>query len=279
MAMEFRDKFIAFVDLLGFKEMIKAAEAGTGRSLSEIDQLWSELSRNGAQESIKKYGSHICPESSFLQNDLDFKVTQISDCVILSAEPSPAGVINIVNHCWNAAINLLPKGVMVRGYVTRGKIYHDGLKIAGTGYIKAYQQETAVAAFKRTATEEGTPYIEIDPEVCEYVSKQTDDCVRKMFGRYVKSDGQTTAIFPFQVLAHSFGLGVGFPPLDGEKEKAHNNNIRRLLGDFKRQVLLNVEGSAAKAQQKAEHYASALDDQLKVCDNTDHIIDTLMGKR
>lgn len=100
-----------------------------------------------------------------------------------------------------------------------------------------------------------------------------------MFGRYVKSDGHATAVFPFKVLAHSFGLGAGFPAFDGTKEISHNNNVRRLLGDLKRQVLLNVEGASAKAHQKAEHYASALDDQLRICDDTDRMINALMGKR
>ncbi len=34
--MEFRDKFIAFVDILGFESFVERAENGTGMSLQEL---------------------------------------------------------------------------------------------------------------------------------------------------------------------------------------------------------------------------------------------------
>ncbi len=37
--MEFKEKFVGFVDILGFKNMIEAAESGTGRTLDEIKAL------------------------------------------------------------------------------------------------------------------------------------------------------------------------------------------------------------------------------------------------
>lgn len=273
--MAFKDKFVAFVDILGFKEIVRSAEAGKGRSLTEIQALCAELAREQDQSVIKTYGPRICPESSKLQNDLDFRVTQISDCVIVSAESSPAGLINVVGHCWSSAINLLPKGIMVRGYITRGNIYHDGLKFFGTGYVQAYERESAVAAFKRAADEEGTPYVEIDPAVCAFVADCDDECVQKMFDRYVKSDGTSTVLFPFKVLAHSFGFGAGLSPFDGEREKVNNANMRRLIHDLKSQVQKNVEGANSKAQQKADHYIAALDEQISICARTDEIIEAL----
>lgn len=109
--MEFKEKFIGFVDVLGFKNMVEAAEAGTGMALKELLEVIEHLGKTEDQEKFKKYGPTTCPQSRYLQRDLDFQLKQISDCVIVSSEISPAGVINLVNHCWGAVIMLLTKGV------------------------------------------------------------------------------------------------------------------------------------------------------------------------
>src|ERR1700742_680913 len=97
---QFKDKFVGFVDVLGFKSMIEAAEQGKGRSLEEIQALLDELGRTRSKEFFAQYGPQICPRSTCVRKDLDFEITQVSDSAIVSSEVSPAGVINIVNLCW-----------------------------------------------------------------------------------------------------------------------------------------------------------------------------------
>jgi hypothetical protein len=99
---EFKDKFVAFVDILGFKKIVETAEAGTGMPLPELLEMLKELGRPEDRERIKKHGPIVCPQSTFIQRDLDFQLTQISDCVVVSCEVSPAGVINLISHCWGA---------------------------------------------------------------------------------------------------------------------------------------------------------------------------------
>ncbi len=41
--MKFKDKFIGFVDILGWKDKVKAAEAGYGMSLAELKETLKEL--------------------------------------------------------------------------------------------------------------------------------------------------------------------------------------------------------------------------------------------
>lgn len=273
---EFKDKFIAFIDVLGFKSMIEAAEEGRGRSLAEIREILGELGREKDKAFYQKYGPQVCPQSTFAQKDLDFQVTQVSDCAVVSAEVSPAGVINLVNHCWGAAIMLLSKGVMVRGYITRGRIYHQGAEFMGTGYHEAYRREAGVSAFKQEADEKGTPFVEVDSAVSDYVRDETDRCVREMFGRYVKADGDLTALFPFKRLAHSFAIGgFGVPPFDPEKEKANNENVRKSIHRMKARLMEHVDEGNAPALAKTRHYLTALDAQLAACDKTDEVIESL----
>ena len=120
--MQFEEKFIAFIDVLGFKDMVEAAENGTGRTLSELMESLSKLGTVEDENRLISYGSAICPQSTFNQQDLNFKITQISDCVIVTSEISSAGVINLINHCWIAAMGLLRDGIVCRGYITKGNI-------------------------------------------------------------------------------------------------------------------------------------------------------------
>ena len=227
----FEDKFIAFIDILGFKSMVVSAEQGRGRSLAEIHDLATQLGRPDYDGAYAQDGPMICPYSAVLRRDLNFQVTQVSDCVIVSAEVSPAGVINLIDHCASVVIKLMTKGVMVRGYVTRGMVYHRGSAIYGSGYQDAYDKaEKGVIAFKLEADEKGTPFVEVDPSVRDFVAHETDECVREMFGRMTASDGDVTAVFPFRRFAHS--VVIGGPrgePFDPVAEKARNDGWRRQI--------------------------------------------------
>ena len=275
--MKFKDKFIGFVDILGWKDKVKAAEAGYGMSLAELKETLKELGKPEDQTRFEKYGPMTCPESTYVRRDLDFQLTRISDCVIVSSEISPAGVINLVNHCWGAVIRLLTKGIMCRGYITLGSIYHTNEpEMNGSGYQEAFDKEGRVTAFKRKADEKGTPFVEVDPAVCDYVRDHWDSCVKKMFSRYVKEDGTVTALFPFQRLQHSFIIGDWHGhTFNPEKERESNNNMRLMIEKMKENVMALVDRSRPDAIRKAEHYIAALDAQLDVCKNTAEFIDTL----
>lgn len=272
--MEFKDKFIGFVDILGWKEKVKAAETGAGMSLAELLELLKKLGTLEDKGKVEKYGPMTCPKSAYVQRNLDFQLTRISDCVIVSSEISPAGVINLVSHCWGAVIKLLTKGIICRGYITRGPIYHtNDPEIIGSGYQEALDKEHKVSAFKREADERGTPFVEVDPSVCDYVREHGDSCVKEMFSRYVKQDGSMTALFPFQRLQHSFIIGdyLGHK-FDPEEERQSNKNMRSMIEKMKERVMDLVDQSRPDAVSKAKHYIAALDAQLEVCKRTDEMI-------
>lgn len=271
----FTEKFIAFVDILGFKKLVTDAEQGTGLPLPELLRLLQELGTGREREHLENIGPTCCPHAPRVAKNLDFRVTQISDCVIASAEVSPAGVINLISHCWGAVIELLGRGIMCRGYIKRGMVFHSDTQIIGSGYQDAYLAEPKVSAFKREADERGTPYVEIDPEVVAFVDGQPDACVKEMFGRMVKRDGEATALFPFKRLQHSFivgGLGVKFDP---ERERTSNDNLRKFIVQLKGRVWSFVDTSNPSAASKAAHYVAALDAQLAACDKTDAFIRSL----
>lgn len=273
---EFKDKFIAFIDILGFKQMVEKAEEGSGLSLAEIKDLLGTLGSPATRQSFETHGPTCCPASHRIERHLDFQVSQVSDCAIVSSEVSPAGLINLISHCWGAVIQLLHKGVMCRGYIGRGRIYHSGDDFIGTGYQSVLEAEKQVSVFRRTADERGTPFVEIDRVVCDYVANCDDACVKEMFKRMTESDGEGVALFPFKRLSHSFVIGgFGVPPFDPDKEKKSNDNLRKWIRGFIERVESLVDRSNPHAVSKAEHYIGALKAQLDMCDQTDAMIDKL----
>jgi hypothetical protein len=275
MRIQFEEKFIGFMDILGFKGLVAAAETGTGPTLDEVIRWTKELGSVENKYSIEKYGGTICPCSPRISKNLSFEITQISDCVIVSSEISPAGAVNLVNHGWGAIISLLRHGLMCRGYITKGKIHHRGETVIGTGYQRAYEKESQVRAFKVESDERGTPFVEVDNAVVDYIEENGDACVKEMFSRFVKTDGDVTALFPFNRIAHSFiiaGFAMQFDPI---KEKESVQTIRTWLQKLRGQVLSRVDYDNQSAVSKAQHYVRALDAQLAECDRTDEAIDRL----
>jgi hypothetical protein len=138
------------------------------------------------------------------------------------------------------------------------------------------EKEKQVSFFKVEADESGTPFIEIDVSVTDYIAAQPDHCVKEMVGRMVHTDGDLTAIFPFKRLNHSFMIGgFGLPPFDPEKERRSLNVVRGWIRRMQQHVSSFVDTSNAGAVRKADHYLRILEQQLVACDDTESAIDAL----
>ena len=265
---EATEKFIAFFDVLGCKSLVCASEAGGEPSLQELSEILAALGTDADRKHFEEYGPTTCPEAPRIRKDMDFRITRASDSVLISAETSPAGLINLVSHCYTACFKLLSKGVMCRGYIKRGRIYHTSEQQIGTGLIDVVEREKQVSIFKKDADERGTPFIEIDKEVVQYVEHQPDRCVKEIFPRLVKAEGDLTAIFPFQRL-------TGFDAGDPEKDSASLNVTRGWIHKMKEQVQHNIDPADESALRKGNHYIRMLNDQLIACDQMDDAINLL----
>lgn len=278
MAEQFQEKFIAYLDILGYSNLVEASEAGAGPPLDDLLEFAAMLGAPHGGRSVADGASRICPYCTGIAENLDFQVTQISDCAIVSAEISPAGAINLVHHCWTAVLGLLHNGLLCRGYITQGKIIHHGSTVIGTGFQRAVVGEKGVRAFKKTAEERGTPFVEVDRPLVDFFKACGDQCAKTMFGRFTKGSDDGVVIFPFQRLSHKFGVGAGFPPFIPEQHLESNNNVRKLLGTLKQRVMVYADAKNPSGMQKIEHYISALDDQFVVADQVEENIERLAGR-
>jgi hypothetical protein len=266
-----KNKFIAYVDILGFSALVKDEERN-GRDLSRPLELVKLL---GSSE--KKYQPNVCPHSRRLAPDIDFKMTQISDCVVVSAEVSPAGVMNLAHYCFGIAITLLGKGALCRGYVTRGNIFHDDHQFIGTGYVHAVENEKSVAFMRADVEEEGTPFIQIDETVTDYVRDESDDCVRKMFARMVRSDEAYTAIYPFEAMSKvpSSIITWDFNPREWKEHLQKSLGYReRELAVFEEAERLAVD---EKAKRKVRHYKRGLEEVIQRLRDREATLDLMIA--
>ena len=264
----FTEKFIAFIDVLGFKSKVAAAERLDGTRLSDLLEICQKLENQQYQRSISMYGPNICPESKHNRRSLDYTVTQISDGAVISTEISPAGVINLLIHVSQTILGLLRYGVMVRGYVTRGNIFHEKAQVIGTGYHNALKGEKRVRAFSISEDDGATPFVAIDPDVVRYIREETDECVVKVFHRIIKADpvNDITVLFPFQQPI-SIVRGNVFEP---EKCKKGLSIIREQLGNYKDRIRIQSPDTDPDAGKKSKHYIKFLSDMLAELDEIEN---------
>ncbi|PHS27779.1 MAG: hypothetical protein COA84_03175 [Robiginitomaculum sp.] len=277
---KFKDKFIGFIDLLGFTSMVDASESNTGRSLAELIILQTILENRDGIDNIRENGPIICPDSEYNQLNLDIQVSQMSDSVLFSSEISPSGVINLINLCWVVVFKLLQEGVLVRGYITRGSLYHDSKTFVGSGFNRAYEFEngsykkkSSVTAFKMHPDECGTPFVEVDKKITQYIEEQSDPCLKTMFNRFVMEQEDVTGLFPFKKIAHECIVGGSdYDPLD---EMRSNDVVRRMLLVLKENIVRYVDAENQQVMRKVNHYLDALNRQLENCDKFDEAIGEL----
>ena len=256
---QFEDKFIAYVDILGFKSKVKSAERQDGLSLSDLLEYCSILSQPNISLGILEYGPPICPESEYKSCDLHYEVTQVSDCVVISAEVSPAGVINLLHHVSACVAKLMTEGMMARGYITRGNIYHKDNQFIGTGYQKALEKESVYS----------TPFVKHDPIVVSYIKGETDECVQTMFRRMcTEYDHGITAVFPFSRLSNLAGGNI----MDTESCRKSLSVVRKWINDFIKKLESQSPSSNPKANEKSKYYRKFLYQQMEECDRIERLL-------
>jgi hypothetical protein len=265
--MHARDKVIAFVDIVGFSAMVEDAERDGG-DYARPFELIAALGSAADSERVRAQGPSVCPHSPHISPGLDFRITQVSDCVVISAEVSPAGAINLVSHCFGIAMSMLNKNALCRGYITLGPIHHSDEQFIGTGYMRAYRAESEVAFLRRDAEEGGTPFIQIDQTLVRYIRDETDDPVREMFARMTHSDGEYTAVYPFNALASSPTAIIG----GGHDLLTFREFLRStiMVREENLRALRSAEAAAPGERQKAKvrHYTRGME----------HVVDRLRAK-
>lgn len=270
--MDYEEKFIAFIDILGFSNFVEHSVF----SLDELLRFTTLLNNEDEYKFILEYGPIVCPDSNYRHKNLNFEVKQISDCLISSSEISASGLINIIKYSWTSLFKLMKKGIMCRGYITKGLIHHKNGQIIGPGYQKAVKKEKAeIKAFQKENDSYSTPFVEIDSIIKNFVKHSNDDCLKKQFDRLTRSKDKFTVLFPFKQFSYLAESYISSADFKSKEANEYTEIVRNYIREFKAKLEANIENANEKAKQKANYYLEFLDEQIDMCNRLDKEIKML----
>jgi hypothetical protein len=130
----YQERYCAFIDILGFREIISRLNEGHESALS-IATILREV--HEPKQGVKN-----------LQN-IDLRVQSISDAVAISAAPTPEGLAQLFLATDVLITSLLRFGFFIRGAVAKGRLYHHRNMIFGEALVRAYHFESQIARYAR----------------------------------------------------------------------------------------------------------------------------------
>lgn len=135
---EYTDCYVAFMDLLGFKNILYDKD----NSCEDIASIFDEIN--------KKYDVRESEIPIVDPNDMKYKV--MSDSLVIyidsSIENSLTALVFICVH-FQVRLLRLNKPIIIRGGISRGGMYSSGDVVFGTGLSNAYNLENRIAKFPR----------------------------------------------------------------------------------------------------------------------------------
>lgn len=155
--MKYERRLIAFIDILGFKDIVKQSETDT----SKIELIYPVLEYLKDWEKTEKWDLKFVEIEESAQykgvNNFDLRgktnTTTFSDSIVVSVKVddnvNEMASTLIVNLAYIGTV-LLEKGILFRGGLTIGNIIHiDNGTVFGQGLIDAFMLETRSAKYPR----------------------------------------------------------------------------------------------------------------------------------
>ncbi len=135
---KYEERVICFFDILGFKQHIDETIKGD-KHIKVILQSF---------DLIEKFGKDTTRKSNLLNSDL--QVTQFSDSVVLSFKVDNKDQLAFsIMDLGRLIVELLQKGILVRGAITVGDVIHNETKLFGPAMNEVYKLESQIAVYPR----------------------------------------------------------------------------------------------------------------------------------
>lgn len=138
--MNYQDRIVCFLDILGFKKHISDSLNKDGSDNSQkIDDLAAVF------QSIRQSLDIDDPK-----NRPGIEVTQFSDSVVISfPSDTESGVYDALSGIMLVQINLALRGYLCRGGIARGQLIHTPTMLFGPAMVNAYTLESEAALYPR----------------------------------------------------------------------------------------------------------------------------------
>lgn len=155
--LKYEKRLVAFIDILGFKEIVKQSE----NDISKIELIYSALDYLKNWEAQEKWDLRLVEIEEDAQKrgveNFDIRektnVTAFSDSIVVSVKVddniNEMASTLIINLAYIGAI-LLEKGILFRGGLTIGNLIHiENGTVFGQGLIDSYKLESNNAKYPR----------------------------------------------------------------------------------------------------------------------------------
>lgn len=156
--LRYEQRFVAFVDILGFKELVERTrhDPDLFRSLHEA-LTTVEKAQPICNDPVADAEIRASIESQNLGNRGETLYRQIrsswgvafSDCLVRSELKTWNGLVGLCFQLWRLARKLLRMRVLVRGGISTGEIFHSDRIVFGPALIESYILESQAAVYPR----------------------------------------------------------------------------------------------------------------------------------
>lgn len=124
---DYRDRYVAYLDLLGFKVLVERAER-------EPDE------RTRLREALALMRDTLCHSPR-----LGMRFTYFSDCIVFSIDRTAEGLWETFQSLTLLTSNLLQFDILIRGGLVAGRAHHEEDFVYGTAVNEAYRLESRCA--------------------------------------------------------------------------------------------------------------------------------------
>jgi len=165
MGRSYKDRIVAFVDMLGTSERVLADSEGTFTNavykvisaLNGRKRIWQNIPHIRTGKSVEV--EFDAPDSG------EERLTTVSDGIVMSfpaietRNPHAMGsrslpILRCLDQVFSMQLGLLSVGLRTRGGICRGRLVHTNNFVYGEGIVKAYRLESRVAIYPRTVIDQ-----------------------------------------------------------------------------------------------------------------------------
>lgn len=138
----YRNRYVAFVDILGFEGLIDLSIASPQKiSLQEIIEALKFTPPAGQDKIVLGRIGDI--------SNSNHQMSSFSDNIFISTDPTNNGLIHIIHHVQQVSFKLFKLGFYCRGGLTKGLCYHHNDIVFGPAVIEAHKIEKEESKYPR----------------------------------------------------------------------------------------------------------------------------------
>lgn len=143
---DYVDSYVAFLDMLGFKEQCGKKKLSCAEIKAIFDDI--ELLRLKCDDGFLRI---VIPEGIRKQTTF----TVMSDSIVISTPSNDDGLLFILYLCCFIQTSLLCHGILLRGGIAKGEFFKCGNRMFGPAFIEAYNIESSLATYPRVVISDG----------------------------------------------------------------------------------------------------------------------------